>query len=511
MGSSLGIAREFYPLRLFFGTGRADKELVMMTMRERIYKVAALLLVSSSAGAATKAASTVTLAVKTPSALIYGQEIDGVAQVTAGDGAQVSGTVTFYDGGASFCVLTLANGSSCPEGTVFSAGTHAFAAVYSGDGTHARATSNEVTVAVAKDTTTAAVASSANPMAVGGGVVYTAQVAGAHGRPTGMVRFLDGAETGRAREMGEAPLDANGQAALAAVMLTAGDHAITAVYAGDGNSEGSSSTVLHETVTGLLAATTTVLGVNAGAVSAGQSVVLTAKVEMAANAAAGSQAIASTGPGGTVGFSDGKTVLGSVRVSDGVAAWSMSTLGVGSHSLVAAYQGDAWTAASLSAPVNVEVTQVVAPPAGPPVLTLGAGTVTVAAGDWVQMPVAVSGGSAKTVGLSCSGLPAEAACSFDAGMLKITTSAPRDCGSLVPYGDASAKGAVLLMLLFVPRRKMARLLGILCAVLAMGAMTGCGTGGCTDLGTRPGTYTVTVSGSVGGAVVSQKVKLVVTP
>lgn len=39
----------------------------------------------------------------------------------------------------------------------------------------------------------------------------------------------------------------------------------------------------------------------------------------------------------------------------------------------------------------------------------------------------------------------------------------------------------------------------------------CGTGTCTDLGTRPGTYTITVTGSVGGTVVSQKVKLVVAP
>jgi hypothetical protein len=68
------------------------------------------------------------------------------------------------------------------------------------------------------------------------------------------------------------------------------------------------------------------------------------------------------------------------------------------------------------------------------------------------------------------------------------------------------------MLLVPGRRRMAKgLLAAVCAVMAMGTMTGCGVGTCTDLGARPGTYIMTVSGSVGGAQVSQKVKLVVTP
>lgn len=475
----------------------------MMPMRERIYRVAALLLVSSSAGAATKVASTVALEVTTPLTVTYGEMIDGLAQVTASDGTVVTGSVTFYDGTRSFCVLTLENGASCPEGsgTGFVAGPHVFTAVYSGDATHAGATSNAVAVTVTEDTTATAVASSANPMAVGGGVVYTASVAGAHTKAAGTVTFLDGSKA-----MGEAALDGNGTAALSVLMLTAGDHVITAVYAGDGNSAGSTSAVLHETVQGVLAATTTTLGASADTIAAGGSVTLTAKVTAAGGVV----------PAGLVTFSDGRTMLGSARVSAGVAAWSTSALSVGSHSIGATYAGDAWTAASASPVMSVAVTQPAAP-AGPGGLTLGASEVAVAAGDWVNVPVTISGaaGQAKAVSLSCSGLPEEASCTFNASgstaMLKITTSAPRDCGSSVPYGDAPAKGAVLLMLLFVPRRKMVRLLGVLCAVLAMGAMTGCGTGNCTDLGTRPGSYTVTVSGSVGGAQVSQKVKLVVTP
>lgn len=394
-----------------------------MSICKLALKITMLFLASVPAMAVTKVPSTVALEVTTPLTVFYGEAIDGLAQVTASDGSAVTGTVTFYDGGASFCTLTLTNGASCPEGSEkgFGAGAHVFTAVYSGDATHDGGTSNAVTVTVKQDTTTTALASSANPIAVGGGTVYTATVAGAHGPVSGTVTFLDGTVP-----MGSATLNGSGTATLSMLMLVAGDHAVTAVYTGNGNSLGSTSAVLHEMV----------------------------------NEQAG--------------------------------------------------QG---------------------PPAG---LTIDASTITVAAGDTVSVPVVVSGGSgmAKAVSLSCSGLPEEASCSYVSGAsgaaasqgtpaLRISTSGPRDCGSSTPYG-VPAKSAGLpgagpmlagLLLVLVPgrRRAVKGLLSAICAVLAVGAMTGCGTGNCTDLGTRPGTYMITVSGSVGGAQVSQKVKLVVTP
>ncbi|RZU42560.1 Ig-like domain-containing protein [Edaphobacter modestus] len=487
-----------------------------MSIRKLAVKMMMLCLVSSPAGAVTKVPSTVALEVTTPLTVFYGEAIDGLAQVTTSDGSVATGTVTFYDGTTSFCTLTLANGVSCAESATkgFGAGTHVFTAVYSGDATHAGATSNAVTVTVKQDTTTTALASSANPVAVGGGAVYAATVAGAHGPVSGMVTFLDGTVA-----MGSTTLNGSGTAALSVLMLVAGDHAVTAVYAGDGNSLGSTSAVLHETVQGTLAATTTTLAASANPVIAGASVTLTAKVAGSGKAV----------PSGKVSFVDGGAVLGSAVVSAGAAAWSTSGLSVGSHSIVAQYAGDGTTAGSVSAALTVVVNQQQAgqgPPAG---LTIDAGTITVAAGDTVSVPVLVNGGSgaAKAVSLSCSGLPEEASCSYVSGSsgaaagagtatLRIVTSAPRDCGASTPYG-APAKSALLpvagLLLLLVPgrRRAVRGLLTVVCTVLAMGAMTGCGTGNCTDLGTRPGTYTITVTGNMGGTQVSQKVKLVVTP
>lgn len=483
-----------------------------MSMHKLLWTMAALILLADSGNAQMKVATTVALDVTTPLTLAYGETVDGVAQVTASDGSTVTGTVTFYDGAKSFCTLALTNGASCPAGAGqgFEAGTHLFTAVYSGDSTHAGATSNAVTVAVQPETTATAVASSAATVAVGGSVVYTATVVGAHGPATGMVTFLDGATA-----MGSTGLTESGTAALSVLMLVAGDHAITARYEGNGNLQGSTSAPLQVKVQGALAATTTTLATSTEAVSAGRSVTFTAKVT-----APGGKVL----PTGAVKFADGGVVVGSAPMSAGAAVWSTSSLAAGSHSIVAQYAGDAMTAGSLSAPVNVVVNAAGSQDG----LTLGTTTITVAAGDSVSVPVAMkmTSGMAKAVSLSCSGLPEEASCSYEPGAaaangagtatLRIATAAPRDCGSATPYGAPVKSAAVPLaavLLLLAPRRRRALkgLLVVLCAAGAMSAMSGCGTGNCTDLGTMPGTYTITVTGSAGGAQISQKVKLVVTP
>lgn len=485
-----------------------------MSIRGLIFTGSMLLALSAQGVAGTKVSSTVTLEVTTPLTVFYGEPIDGIAMVVSGDGTAVTGTVTFYDGTRNFCTLPLTNEANCPEGSDkgFSVGTHQFTAVYSGDATHEGATSNAVIVVVNEDSTTTAVASSANPVAVGGGTIYTATVAGVHAPVSGTVTFMDGTSV-----MGSSTLSGSGTAALSVLMLVPGDHAITAMYAGNGNSAGSTSAVLHEMVQGTLAATTTTLTSSANPASAGANVVFTAKVAAAGTAA----------PTGTMTFVEGGAVLGSAVVTAGVATWNTSVLSAGSHSIVAQYGGDGMTAASVSAALNemVQAQTVTEPPPG---LTLGTGTITVAAGDTVSVPVVLNAGAAgmaKAVSLNCNGLPEESSCSYVPGasgsaasagtaVLRIATSSPRDCGSSTPYGVPAKSGLLpvgLLLVLAGRRRAVRGLLGVVCAVAMISAMTGCGTGNCTDLGTRPGTYTITVTGSVGGAVVSQKLKLVVTP
>lgn len=85
-----------------------------------------------------------------------------------------------------------------------------------------------------------------NPSVAGQSVNFTASVTPATpGAPTGSVTFLDGTKT-----LGTGPLN-SGQATFATTTLAAGNHSITAVYGGDSNFLGSTSTALTQSVSGI--------------------------------------------------------------------------------------------------------------------------------------------------------------------------------------------------------------------------------------------------------------------
>jgi hypothetical protein len=68
-------------------------------------------------------------------------------------------------------------------------------------------------------------------------------------------------------------------------------------------------------------------------------------------------------PSGTVAFNEGSTVLGTGTLSGGLAAMSISTLTVGSHSIIAVYGGDSIyqgsTSSALTQTVNTATTATV--------------------------------------------------------------------------------------------------------------------------------------------------------
>lgn len=94
-------------------------------------------------------------------------------------------------------------------------------------------------------TSSMALASSLNPSTYGSPVTFTATVTGSGPTPTGTVTFKEGSTT-----LGPATLDGSGVATLSITTLpVAGSpHSITAVYGGDGNFGGSTSSAVAQAV-----------------------------------------------------------------------------------------------------------------------------------------------------------------------------------------------------------------------------------------------------------------------
>ena len=135
----------------------------------------------------------------------------------------------------------------------------------------------------------------------------------------------------------------SGSGALAGTPSATGLYGFT-VTATDAATCGGSSTY---TIVISAGATNTSLISSPNPSLSGQAVTLTATVL---------PVIAGSGtPTGSVRFLDGTTLLGSVSLSGSTAVLSTSSLTVGSHSITAAYQGDAHFGGSVSSAVNQQV------------------------------------------------------------------------------------------------------------------------------------------------------------
>ena len=140
--------------------------------------------------------------------------------------------------------------------------------------------------------------------------MFTANVSGQGGTPTGDVTFSEGATT-----LGVSQLT-NGVATLAKSDLSAGAHTIVATYGGDATFETSSASHNHT-------------------VSSSQ---------------------CTSTPTGTVTFLEGAATLGTGQLNaSGVATLNLTTLAVGTHSVTARYEGDQFCNQSTSAAVEQRV------------------------------------------------------------------------------------------------------------------------------------------------------------
>ncbi len=181
---------------------------------------------------------------------------------------------------------------------------------------------------VSQAATTTVLSSSANPSVFGQPVTLTATVAPVapgSGTPTGTASFFDGATL-----LGSAALS-SGVATLTTSSLSVGTHSITAVYSGDGNFIGSTSSVLSQVVN--KAPTITTLTANpSGSVGFGHHVTFTAAVSVPPPGVGT--------PTGTMTFFVDATPVGTVPLSGLQAGISTSALTPGSHLIQATYNGD---------------------------------------------------------------------------------------------------------------------------------------------------------------------------
>ena len=260
------------------------------------------------------------------------------------NGGTFSGVVTFKDGAT---LLGTANVSAAGIATLnistLNVSGHNIAAIYGGCTNYMGSASTPLLETITSATTLTVLTSSLIPSIAGKPVVLTATVTGNGGIPTGTVTLIDSMSAG-VTSLGTGTLNANGIVSFTTSTLAVGQHTLTAVYSGDPKDNASTSAPLVQIIQIATTSTNLVSSVNPSAF--GANVTFTANITTNGGAATG-----------TVTFSDGVTVFGTAPVNAGNAVLNTSTLALGSHSITAAYGGDAYNADSITPALSQQVRQ----------------------------------------------------------------------------------------------------------------------------------------------------------
>jgi sugar lactone lactonase YvrE len=194
---------------------------------------------------AAAATSTTTVLKASATTVAFGSSVALTATVAASTGSTVpSGSVTFTSGTTALGTAALnATGVATYAATTLPVGTDSITASYQGSASFATSVSSVVKVTVTSLATTTTLATSNANASAGTAVTFTATVAPKTPVPTGTVTFNDGTKA-----LGTGTVSSSGVATYATSTLAAGTHSVTAVYAGDADHAGSTSSVLTETI-----------------------------------------------------------------------------------------------------------------------------------------------------------------------------------------------------------------------------------------------------------------------
>lgn len=323
--------------------------------------------------------NTTTTLRSSPNPSVFGQSVTFTASVTAVPPAAgiSTGSVTLKDDMTSIGTAILSGGQVTFTVSTLAVGSHSISAIYNGDTNFNGSTSAALTLVVSKASTMTALESSIDPSTLGQSVTFTATVttlAPGNAAPTGSVTFMDGSTP-----IGTSTLS-GGKASLSTAALTAGSHSLAAVYGGDSNLNGSTSTLLTLMVK---QASSTAVRSSPNPSVLGQSVTFTATVSPVPPGAGT--------PVGTVIFKDGTSVLGSADLTGGQAVLTASSLVPGIHIITVLFAGDTIFNGSVSPAFThtvsrISTTTVVSHSPNPSIygqaVTLAATVASMAPGSW---------------------------------------------------------------------------------------------------------------------------------
>ena len=260
----------------------------------------------------------------------YGQTISLSATVTSEGAGVPTGTVTFTDGAVSLGAVSLTNGIASLTTSTLASAIHSITAAYSGDSRFGPSVSSPLLQIVNKAASATTVLSALNPSAFGQPITLSATVTPLYGGTvTGTATFYDGISA-----LGTCNIVGN-IAALSGIVLTTGQHTITAIYSGDTNFLGSTSASLTQNVNPAMSTTSLVASANPVAIN--QSVTYMATVTSLYGGAVS----------GAVNFKDGNQTT-TVAIVGGIATLDKMYSAVGTHEITAIYTGDNNNAGSTS-------------------------------------------------------------------------------------------------------------------------------------------------------------------
>jgi hypothetical protein len=195
--------------------------------------------------------TTTTLSVS-PSSANYGAGVTLTAAVT---GSSPGGWVSFRNGSTEIGTAQLNGSGTATYVTAgnLPAGSYSnLVAVYTGDSTNAPSTSTPQSATINKATPGVSLSTSANPVAIGTNDSFTGTLTGVPigTTPTGTLTFKDGSTTLGSGTVTQLIVNQSGnpvilfETSFTTAFTTLGHHSITAVYSGDSNFNGATSSAL---------------------------------------------------------------------------------------------------------------------------------------------------------------------------------------------------------------------------------------------------------------------------